>query len=172
MRIRTLLPAALLLAACGDPTGPGTEPITELPRALTPAEQAIIGDANGFGLALLSRMAQTDDRANIILSPLSASMALGMTMNGAATSTFDAMRATLGFGTLSQTQINDAYRGLIDLLTGLDPNVRFQIANAIWGTGTSNSTTPSSRPCSPRSTRRWRRATSPRPPRSTRSTGG
>jgi serpin B len=131
--LRTLLPAVLLLASCGgEPTGPGGDPITELPRALTPAEVTVIGDANAFGLALLARMVDTDERPNVILSPLSASMALGMTMNGAANATFDAMRSTLGFGSLSQAEINQAYRGLIDLLAGLDPDVRFEIANAIW----------------------------------------
>lgn len=132
--LRTLVPAALLLASCGgEPTGPdGGDPITELPRALTPAELEVVGEANAFGLALLARMVDTDQRPNVILSPLSASMALGMTMNGAANGTFDAMRSTLGFGSLSQPEINQAYRGLIDLLADLDPNVRFEIANAIW----------------------------------------
>src|SRR5690606_31443755 len=46
--------------------------------------------------------------------------------------TFDAMRSTLGFGTLTQEQINDAYRGLMKFLTELDPNVRVEIANAVW----------------------------------------
>jgi len=128
------MPAALVLAACGSgATEPGDgEPITELPRALTSDEQAIIDDGNAFGLALLARMVETDTRPNVILSPLSASMALGMTMNGAAGTTFDAMRTTLGFSGLDQTQIDEAYRGLIDLLGDLDPEVQFDIANAIW----------------------------------------
>jgi len=130
--LRILAAAALLVAACGDPLGPGPEPITELPRALTPQEEAVIGDANAFGLALVADMAGRDTRPNIVLSPLSASMALGMTMNGAAGTTFDAMRHALGFGQLTQEEVNGAYRGLIDLLTGLDPDVRFDIANAIW----------------------------------------
>ncbi len=130
--LRILASAALLLAACGDPLGPGPEPITELPRALTSAEQAVVADANAFGLALVADVAGRDGRPNIVLSPLSASMALGMTMNGAAGTTFDAMRQTLGFGELTQEEINGAYRGLIDLLTSLDPDVRFDIANAVW----------------------------------------
>lgn len=134
IRLRFFLPAALLLAACGDgATGPGDDgPITELPRALTSAEQAIVTDGNAFGLALLARMVDTDERPNVILSPLSASMALGMTMNGASGSTLDAMRSTLGFSGLDMTEIDDAYRGLIDLLGDLDPEVQFDIANAIW----------------------------------------
>lgn len=128
--------ALLLLVAtgCGEPLGPGggSEPITELPRALTASEQVLIGDANTFGFNLLADMAKRDDRPNIVLSPLSASMALGMTLNGAAGTTFEGMRSTLGFEGLSQEEINTAYAGLIDLLTTLDPAVRFDIANAVW----------------------------------------
>ncbi|MEQ9568625.1 MAG: serpin family protein, partial [Longimicrobiales bacterium] len=125
--------AALFLAACGDSTGPGSgDAITTLPRDLTAAEATIVGRSGGFGLDLMARVAADDPRANLVLSPLSASMALGMTMNGTATSTFDGMRTALGFDGLTQAEINDGYRGLIDLLTGLDPDVTFGIGNAVW----------------------------------------
>jgi serpin B len=81
---------------------------------------------------LVARVASADPRPNVVLSPLSASMALGMTLNGANAATFDSMRATLGFGDLTQDEINASYRGLIDLLSDLDPTVRFEIANAVW----------------------------------------
>jgi serpin B len=129
---RFLLPTVLLLAACGDATGPGAEPIDELPRALTAAERVVIDNANAFGFELVGEVVARDGRPNIVLSPFSASMALGMTLNGADGATFDAMRQTLGFAGLSQEQINDSYRGLIDLLTELDPEVRFDIANSVW----------------------------------------
>ena len=80
--------AALGLGACSDGVGPdGTgEPITELPRDLTVAERSVIEGSNDFGLALFGRVVTDDVRPNVVLSPLSASMALGMTMNGSATS--------------------------------------------------------------------------------------
>jgi serpin B len=59
-------------------------------------------------------------------------MALGMTLNGANAATFDSMAAALGFAGLTQEAINASYRELIDLLSDLDPTVRFEIANAIW----------------------------------------
>lgn len=127
------------LGACSDTTGPhggdggdGADPITALPRQLTAAEQTVIDQSTAFGLELIARAAADDERANVVLSPLSASMALGMTMNGAAGSTFDAMRSTLGFDGLTQSEINDSYAGLIDLLVDLDPDVEFSIANALW----------------------------------------
>jgi serpin B len=123
---------SILASACGDATGPGSEPIDELPRPLTSAESELLARSNGFGLELLRRVVASDGRPNVVLSPLSASMALGMTLNGAAGETFTAMRAALGFEGLSQEEINTSYRGLIDLLRGLDPEVDFRIANALW----------------------------------------
>lgn len=132
--IRTAVPVVFLLAACGDATGPGdAEPITELPRALTVSERTVIQNGNAFGVQLLRHVVAGDRRPNIVLSPLSASMALGMILNGAQDSTFTAMRNTLGFSGMSQGQINDAYAGLITLLTELDPNVDFGVANSVWG---------------------------------------
>jgi len=138
MRFKTLSPllclgSALLLAACADPAGPvDVQPITRLPRKLSVAEQELVARSNAFGLTLLREVVAADDRPNVILSPLSASMALGMTLNGARDETFDAMRGALGFDGLDPDEINASYRDLIDLLTGLDPNVRFEIANAIF----------------------------------------
>lgn len=129
--LRALLPV-LLLSACGDPVGPGSEEITQLPRALTSSERAVIQSGNSFGLDLVRQVAARDTRPNIVLSPLSASMALGMALNGADGTTFDAMSSTLGFGGLGQTEINESYRTLLELLTGLDPEVRFDIANSVW----------------------------------------
>ena len=123
---------SLAAAACSDTSGPAVDPITELPRALTTSEQALISASNVFGFDLVARVVAADSRPNIVLSPLSASMALGMTLNGAEGGTFDAMRGSLGFGSLTQEEINASYRSLIDLLQDLDPTVRFEIANAIW----------------------------------------
>jgi len=124
--------AATLLAACStDSTAPG--PITALPRALTGSEQQLISASNGFAFALLRQLNQdTPADSNIFVSPLSASMALGMTMNGAAGATLDSMRAVLGFAGMPVADIDDSYKALIDLLRGLDPRVDFRIANSIW----------------------------------------
>jgi len=131
---------ALILAACGGSSGgnpdrPRTgspEPIDALPRALTASESEVIGASSAFGLELAARVAAADMRENVVISPLGASMALGMALNGANGTTFDGMRAALGFGSLTQEQINGAYRDSIDLLAGLDPTVRFELANAVW----------------------------------------
>lgn len=132
--LRTVgLAVATVLTACDSPLDPGdSDRIDRLPRALSDHEQAVITRSNGFGLELLREVVAADDRPNIVISSLSASMALGMTLNGAVDSTFSAMGATLGFEGMDQADINGAYSGLIELLSGLDPGVTFEIANAIW----------------------------------------
>ncbi|HEX4935641.1 MAG TPA: serpin family protein [Gemmatimonadaceae bacterium] len=106
--------------------------ITALPRTLSLAELGIISAGNGFGFQLLARVNGAAPSENHFLSPLSASMALGMAMNGTAGATQDEMRAALGYGTLARTDVLTAYRDLIAMLRGLDAKVDFRIANAIF----------------------------------------
>ncbi len=126
-----LAAGALLLSGCEPPTEPARR-ITALPRELSVSEEQLIQATNRFGFRLLAEVAGGQPDSNIFLSPLSASMALGMTLNGAAGTTFDAMRSTLGFDALSLDEINASYRDLIALLRALDPRVRLDIGNSIW----------------------------------------
>lgn len=134
MRLSGLFAIVALAAACHDPNAPsgGSPRITALPRALSSGEQAVIGASNTFGFNLLRELDRTRADSNIFMSPLSASMALGMTMNGAAGQTFDEMRSALAFGTRPSAEINASYRSLIDMLRTLDKTVDFRIANSIW----------------------------------------
>jgi serine protease inhibitor len=128
--------SGVTLGACRTPSGTGgkTTPdsIAALTRELTASERALIAASDTFGVALLSAVNTTRASENIFMSPLSVSVALGMTMNGASGATYDEMRRGLGFGTLPQDQINQSYKSLIDLLLGLDEHVTFKIANSIW----------------------------------------
>lgn len=124
----------VLPAGCNQSTGPDGPParIEALPRQLSVAEQEVISRSNDFAFELLRRVRAQRASPNTFLSPLSASMALGMTLNGAANATFDSMRTTLGFQGLSQGEINTSYHDLTDLLTSLDPKVQLLIANATF----------------------------------------
>jgi serpin B len=128
------LATVVVLAACADPAAPNGAPdeIRSLPRALTPAEAEIVAATGAFAFGLLREVNADWRDDNLFISPLSASMALGMTMNGAAGTTFEEMRQMLGFGTRPLVEINAGYQGLIGMLRGLDPKVTFQLANAIW----------------------------------------
>ncbi|MGW8266788.1 MAG: serpin family protein [Longimicrobiales bacterium] len=128
-----LLFSGLLQACDSDGVGP-PEPITELPRDLTLAEEQVIGRSNTFGFDLLKEVdgAREASAPNTILSPLSASMALGMALEGADGETFTAMKEALRFQGLSREEVNASYRGLLDILLDLDPEVELGIANSAW----------------------------------------
>jgi serine protease inhibitor len=125
--MRTIFALTLLLMSCSSTVV--TPPPT---RELTKSEAAIVAADNTFGLRLFRELEQEKRTANVFISPLSISMALGMTLNGAHGETYEAMRSTLALNGLTQEEINDSYRTLIDLLESLDPQVTFEIANSIW----------------------------------------
>jgi serine protease inhibitor len=137
VRTCAVLAALVAAAACGtspsEPT-PGSQPapLTALPRALTSSETTVRDAANAFAFALWGRINAAQRDTNVFVSPLSASFALGMTLNGAANQTADQMRSALQFGGATLTEINGGYKSLIALLTSLDPGVQMQIANSIW----------------------------------------
>ena len=130
---RGALALLLFTAACGgdDLTGPA-EPIRELPRALNEAELEIIGASNAFGAKLLGQVHAAVPDSTVFLSPLSASFALGMTMNGAAGQTRIQMQDMLGLGDLTMPEVNASYRDLMALLGTLDPRVELGLANAAF----------------------------------------
>lgn len=101
-------------------------------RALSKNESAIVAADNTFGLRLFRELDLDKRTGNVLVSPLSISMALGMTLNGARGETADSMRSTLALQGLGQDDINASYRTLIDLLRAIDPKVTFEIANSIW----------------------------------------
>jgi serpin B len=128
--------ATTLLVGCASeqaqtPVSPD-EPLTALPRELSSAEQRVVESANEFAFALFARAAADTDGANLVLSPLSASMALGMVLNGATGQTRGEMESALRLAGLDPSSINAGYRDLVGLLTGLDAEVELDIANAIW----------------------------------------
>ncbi len=127
-----LTTTALLAGACGDGSPIGPREITELPRDLSLSEALLVEASNDFAFRLLEEVYEAAPDSNLFISPLSASVALGMTMNGAAGTTYDEMSATLGFGSLTVDQVNQGYKNLMDLLRNLDPVVEMGIGNSIW----------------------------------------
>lgn len=119
-----------LLAGCESPSAPG--PLKELPRPLTSAEATVVSAGNRFTFDLLREVNRAKPGENVFVSPLSASLVLGMTAHGARGRTRDEMVEMLGFGALPQEEVNGAYRGLIDLLRGLDGGVEMHVANSVW----------------------------------------
>lgn len=130
----TLMPACIIFLGCStkDTVLPEKEPYAQK-IFLTEKAKAIVGANNIFGFGLFNKVNdESEAQDNIVISPLSATMALGMTMNGAAGETRTAMETTLGFSDMPAGDINESYKNLIAALTTVDPKVTIEIPNSIW----------------------------------------
>ena len=101
-----------------------------VPVELKKAEKVARDNAFTFDLFRAVRKHSTD--ANVFISPLSVSMALNMTLNGAAGTTADEMRAALRESDYSTADINAYSRELREALLRADPKTTIGIANSIW----------------------------------------
>lgn len=123
-----LAPLLLFSFSCKkEPSGPKQpKPIT-----LTAKADEVIMKSNGFGIDLF-RVVALEENENMMLSPLSASTALTMLLNGCNTQTYLQIRDMLGYEGLTMDEINAAYNSLTGQLLAVDPEVKLALANAVW----------------------------------------
>jgi serpin B len=103
------------------------------PKQITLPAKAneVIALSNGFGIDLF-RVTSLEEEGNLMLSPLSASTALTMLLNGCNGQTYDQVRNMLGYEALTIAEINETYRSLVAQLLDVDPDVQLALANAVW----------------------------------------
>ena len=107
--------------------------IKETPKiTLTKKSAEIIEADHAFGFELFREVCRISKLENIMISPMSVSYALGMTYNGAAGTTLDAFNEVLHFGGLTNQEVNESYKDLMDQLLNLSEEVEFALANSIW----------------------------------------
>jgi len=127
-----LILAAMLtgLFACQkDKTTPDLPPTN---IELSQKARELITHSNDFGVELFTQTAQSADE-NMMLSPLSASVALTMLLNGSEGVTFEQIRGMLGYpDNFTIQEINEAYNSLLAQLLAADNKVQLSIANAIF----------------------------------------
>lgn len=116
---------------CTHATSPGNNPNPN-PLPLTSSKKLVESANNAFATNLFGQIAIQESGKDFFISPLSVSMALAMTLNGANGQTYVDMQNTLGLNGLTNDEINQSYQNLIGMFGGLDQNVKFNIANSIW----------------------------------------
>jgi len=119
-----------LFIACRKDNGVKPGPGKDL--KLSAAELQEASADNTFSFELFRSVAAGNGSNNLFVSPLSVSMALGMTTNGANGATLDSMRKVLHMAGFSQDQVNTYYSDLLTQLPELDPNTTLKIANSVW----------------------------------------
>ncbi|MDA3927847.1 MAG: serpin family protein [Prolixibacteraceae bacterium] len=86
---------------------------------------------NAFGLELVQQLNKVES-GNFTISPLSISLALAMTYNGAKGETKTAMEETLKLAGLTTDEINQSYQSLVKALLEADDKVTLGVAQSIW----------------------------------------
>ena len=119
------------LSSCSK--DPGQEPdLTPKTLELTAKGAEVIAYGNEFGIELFTKVAGVEDK-NFMLSPLSASAALTMLLNGCAGDTYDQLKGTLKYPEgMTINEINEVYESLVAQLLVVDPKVKLALANAIF----------------------------------------
>lgn len=123
-----LMCMVLAFTGCSKNVPPVPEPADIV---MTTKSLQLVKADNAFTFNLLNAIPVTEGK-NVMVSPLSISLALSMTLNGADGSTKTDMINTLGLNDLSVDEINQVYLDLITSLKKADPNVVMNVANSIW----------------------------------------
>lgn len=122
----------LLWQACEKKDMP---PIEKNPGVieLKAASQDVINGSNIFGVELFTAIASQAEDENMMISPLSANIALTMLLNGCSGDTYEQIHQMLGYAPgMSLEDVNEAYESLVRQLTTVDDKVDLRIANAIF----------------------------------------
>lgn len=100
---------------------------------LTEREQQKVESDNQFTFKLFKEaLSKHETGKNLMLSPLSVSMAMGMTVNGSNGATLEGIRTALELKSFTEEEVNSYYSKLIRELPLLDPKTSLKIANSIW----------------------------------------
>jgi serpin B len=108
-------------------------PLEPVKIDLTSDQITLIDSGNSFAFDLFRKIAQDEDKSeNLIISPLSISVALSMAMNGANGATRDAIIEALRDNGIPPEDINSSYKNLTETLLSVDKRVLINIANSVW----------------------------------------
>lgn len=132
---KPLLLVVILLTAisCTNQNDPiAAIPTDAKPIALKAGMEKRIGQDNEFAFDLLKKTIVGFDQANVFVSPLSVSIALGMAWNGANGQTKTEMETALKMSGMSVSDINEYYKLMQTTLPTIDPTTKLSIANSLW----------------------------------------
>ena len=87
---------------------------------------------NDLGMKIFSRLAADEAGKNMMISPLSISIAMAMVTNGATGENLDEMKEVLGFGEMELPDVNEQFAQLIASLVEADKDLVLEIADSVW----------------------------------------
>ncbi len=124
--------ALLCLFGCPD-SNPTKDIADDILKPIDDPDFLSVASANTkFGFKLLHDLREREPGPNIFISPLSISIALTMTYNGAVGETERAMAEVLEIDELALPIINESNEALRNNLEDPGPKVEISIANSLW----------------------------------------
>lgn len=130
--MKNILTALLVLALVGSCKNTNEPVETAQTMELTQVQKMKASQDNDFAFELMKQTLANTDEKNVFISPLSVSIALGMTWNGAVGDTKTEMEKTLNMSGMSVKEINEYYKLMQSTLPDLDPKTKLSITNSIW----------------------------------------
>ncbi|MCI0390049.1 MAG: serpin family protein [Acidobacteria bacterium] len=106
--------------------------VVSQPGGETTIKSGIAQASNAFGFDLFQQLQREAANKNVFFSPLSVSLALAMTYNGAAGETQKAMAHTLKLGGMNLDELDRTSAELLTSLKSSDPKIDLAIANSLW----------------------------------------
>ncbi|MDR0573216.1 MAG: serpin family protein [Tannerella sp.] len=95
-------------------------------------EKTWVLNGNSFAMRLFDAICEDSEEENVLISPLSLQIALGMLSNGANETGLNEITSVLGFENYSQDEVNNYFGKLISSLAEGDPSVNLNQANSAW----------------------------------------
>ncbi len=92
----------------------------------------VVNANNDLGMKIFSRLAAGETGKNMMISPLSISIAMAMVTNGATGESLDEMKNVLGFGEMELPDVNEQFAQLIASLVEADKDLVLEIADSVW----------------------------------------
>ena len=135
MKTKLLLMMCFLgfATSCQDDDGGSSMAKERKDIILSRSEEVLAEENMDFAFRFFKQVNSTEtEKPNWIVSPLSASLALGMMTNGAAGNTLEEMKSTLGFSDFDLDEMNAYNKRLVAELLDLDNTTKLSIANSIW----------------------------------------
>lgn len=130
-----MIPLSVVITSCNEDDG-ATSVVERNDRyniALSRSQQEIANENVKFAFSLFNKVNELETKEpNWIMSPLSASIALSMTANGADGNSLKQIQDVLGFNGFQMDEINSYYDYLCKELTAVDNSAKFNFANSVW----------------------------------------
>jgi len=128
----TILLTAMILPVIPGMSGGSAFAKTAPMGGIKPMDKDLVKSQTEFAFDFFKEVVKDDYGHNVFVSPLSASLALAMTYNGAEKDTRSAMADALRLKGYETDRINDFYNELVKSLLSIDPMIEMNIANSIW----------------------------------------